>query len=217
MVLPRINAGRSAVCILEHYSIVRVDCLDFSGGQSFRAECHPGHRLGPAIGAYSYGELTLAANSAWGSLPRFDELISLRQTTELRTCKPCESPVFADFRADALVEPYCRRVPVKNSPLHAPALLSNGDARHRGKQCLARAFAPLLGQDKKVFNVKRGPAQKRGVREKIQRKADWPPAPPREIEVRKSSLTPEPMASKIAHRPEELMCQPLILCQPMNQ
>src|SRR5213083_2789761 len=71
-----------------------------------------------------------------------------------------------------------RQVPVENRPLHAAAAASHRDLRERPKQRPARSVAARLGQDEEIFEVERGPAEERRVREVVEREADGRAAAP---------------------------------------
>src|SRR2546428_790751 len=104
--------------------------------------------------------------------------VQCTKATEGRAGESSQNPFFPQLSAQALVEANRIFVPVEDRPLHAAAAASRRDLRERPKQHPAHSVAARLGQDEEVFEVERGPAEKRGVREVVEREADgWAAAP----------------------------------------
>src|SRR5678815_4816897 len=73
---------------------------------------------------------------------------------------PCEDPLLAQARAEALVEADGGAVPVEHRPLHAAAAARDRDLGKRAQQRLAGAPAALRGANEQVFEVEARAAQK---------------------------------------------------------
>src|SRR5262249_40372576 len=125
-------------------------------------------------------------------------------------------PLPAELRAELLVEPDRRRVPVEDRPFQPPAAAPPGDPRQLAQERASGAATPLLRKHEEILQIERRAPQERRVGEEVEREGDGL-APSMADDCLEVAPRAEAVAPDLARGRDRLVGQPLVFGESTDQ